>query len=49
MYSNRPKARTAHIAPMRLADKNPLFSGLRNLSPAKKRVLACKASGGDAY
>ena len=31
MYSSRPKARTAHIAPVRLADENLLFSGLRNL------------------
>ena len=31
MYSSRPKARTAHIAPVRLAPENLLFSGLRNL------------------
>ena len=38
MYSSRPKARTAHIAPVRLAPENLLFSGLRNLMHGVARV-----------
>ena len=30
-YSGRPKARFAHVGVARLAHRNPLFSGLRNL------------------
>ena len=89
MYSSRPKARTAHIAPVRLAHQNLLFkrwnlaccvpgrqrarcgplaywstlgiahgaslatspveNAAHQVPPLQTRVLACKASGGDAY
>ena len=42
MYSSRPKARTAHIGSVRLADENPLLvgaePGLRYLVPQTKNA-----------